>query len=60
MVHPYSLTIFRQVEDVIQINIDDGKDNCRATISIYAETEDAAKRARQVLTTGWTEWFIDP
>jgi len=39
----------RQVKGVIQINIDDRKDNCRATISIYAETEDAAKRARQIL-----------
>ena len=33
---------------MIQINIDDRKDNRRATISIYAETEDAAKKARQV------------
>ena len=41
---------FRQVKGVIQIDIDDRKDNCRATISIYAETEDAAKRARQVST----------
>ena len=40
--------IFRQVKGVIQINIDDRKDNRRATISIYAETEDAAKKARQV------------
>ena len=42
------LFIFRQVKGVIQINIDDRKDNRRATISIYAETEDAAKKARQV------------
>jgi len=39
----------RQVKGVIQINIDDRKDNRRATISIYAETEDAAKKARQIL-----------
>lgn len=39
----------RQVKGVIQINIDDRKDNRRATISIYAETEDAAKQARQIL-----------
>ena len=44
----YELFIFRQVKGVIQINIDDRKDNRRATISIYAETEDAAKKARQV------------
>lgn len=39
----------RQVKGVIQISIDDRKDNGRATISIYAETEDAAKKARQIL-----------
>jgi len=39
----------RQVKGVIQINIDDRKDNRGATISIYAETEDAAKQARQIL-----------
>ena len=50
---------FRQVKGVIQIDIDDRKDNCRATISIYAETEDAAKRARQV-PTDWTKPSTNP
>ena len=50
------IIIFRQVKGVIQINIDDRKDNRRATISIYAETEDAAKKARQVKCGASSQW----
>lgn len=44
-----NITRAKQVKGVIQINIDDRKDNRRATISIYAECEDAARKARQIL-----------